>query len=245
MWPSPCSPVTNVLRVRRDDGPRLVGRTVVELEDVVERVGEPDHALDASLGELLGGGGLDLDAVVLEVVDRRRRARGGRRPPSPCSCSRSCVRRDDDDAGGELVHAEVEVLRVRAASLGEAEDLAAEVAPLVEVGALDPDVARANGCRWSCQACSVGSCASTTAFAVLGEEAAGDGVERPPLPRSVPSGRSCGNTCSDALGISLSARKAPSTGLTRSSRPQVSSVRCADLVGLAPQHALLVACPGP
>ena len=40
-----------------------------------------------------------------------------------------------------------------------------------------------------------------------------------------------GKTCSDAFGISLSATIAPSSGLTRSSRPQVSSVclrsRCA------------------
>ena len=33
-----------------------------------------------------------------------------------------------------------------------------------------------------------------------------------------------GNTCSVALGIALSATMAPSSGLTRSSRPQVSSV---------------------
>src|SRR3712207_8786613 len=46
------------------------------------------------------------------------------------------VRGHDDDPRRELVHAEVEVGRIGSATLGKAEDLAAEVPPLVEVGAL-------------------------------------------------------------------------------------------------------------
>ena len=46
----------------------------------------------------------------------------------------------------------------------------------------------------------------------------------PRPPRSGPSAHSSGRHAADALGISLSATNAPSSGLTRSSRPQVSRV---------------------
>ena len=51
--------------VRRDDRPGLVGDAVEQLEDVVERVGEPDQLLDPALGELLGRALLELDTGLL------------------------------------------------------------------------------------------------------------------------------------------------------------------------------------
>ena len=126
--------------VRRDDRAGLVGDPVEDLEDVVEGVAEPDQLLHAALVELLPGAVLEVHAGLLQVLAHL--LQGAVVGDLPAHAGQLVdVAGDDDQPGRYLVDAPVLMVGVRAAALGETEDLAGEGAPLLRVGAGDPDVA--------------------------------------------------------------------------------------------------------
>jgi hypothetical protein len=125
--------------VRRHDGTRFISDAVEELKDVVPRVGELDHLLDPTVGELLGSRLLVDNAGVLEVLARVLQGNVVSQLPAG-GIELVDVGREDDDPGRDGVEAEVQVLWGRTATLGNAEDLARKGLPGLQVGARDPDV---------------------------------------------------------------------------------------------------------
>ena len=210
-------------------GRRLVGDAVEQLEDVVEGVGEPDQLLDAALGELLVGALLELDAGLGQVLAGLLEGRVVGQLPAHAG-ELVGLRREDHEPGGDLVDPVVQVVRVRAASLGEPEHLAGELPPLLEVGAGDPGVAHAADVDGHALLLP-STCRARKAVATSrNSSAASIWAQWPQL----------GNTCSERLRDQLQRDQRAVERVDPVLAAPGEQRVLAQPVGLAPEHAVLV-----
>src|SRR3954447_9226036 len=195
-----------LVSVRADDATVLKSRAVEHLQGVARRILEPDQLVDATvrqfgLGCLLVRGALEVEPVADFL---QRRGIGG----FPAGLQQPVVvSRHNHQSGRELVHPQVQRPLSLALALDHAEDLQTVFTPRRDVGCLDAQITQRPDAHDPPPRKSTVSLLNSSNFSNCAQ-----------CPH-------CPKTCNCTLGICLSATSAPSSGLTRSSRPQMRSTR--------------------
>src|SRR5947209_7364659 len=190
--------------VRTDHAPVLQGRAVEDLEAVARRIREPDHLVHPAIREFGSGGLLVRGALhvqpvsdLLQSLSIRALPAGFREPV--------VLTGDDDQPGREIVHPQIQRTLGGTLTLDHAEHLEAVFAPGRHVGGLDAQISQRTDAHLAPPRKSIVSRLNSSNFSTCAQ-----------CPH-------CPKTCNCARGIVFSATSAPSSGLTRSSRPQMSS----------------------